>query len=67
MTTVDRLIQWLLTQDPNKRVLVMHAYDAGGYMGTATEMTDLVIPEGDHQYSPNVDVFDDAIWFGERG
>jgi len=64
MTTVEQLIQWLLTQDPNKEVFVMREYYHG--WSYATEMTELVLPEGEHQYSPNVDIFDTSIWFGER-
>jgi hypothetical protein len=68
MTTVEQLIQWLYTQDPNKTVLVMREYDCGGYMGYTTEMVDLVLPkDGDFGYSPNIDVFNTSIWFGERG
>jgi hypothetical protein len=63
MTTVSQLIQWLYTQDPNKSVLVMreHCRD----WSTWTEMEELVLPD-EHDYSPNVDIFDNAIWFGER-
>jgi len=67
MTTVEQLIQWLYTQDPNKTVLVMREYDCGGYMGYSTEMTELVLPDpNQYDYSPNVSVFDTSIWFGER-
>lgn len=64
MTTVDRLIQWLLTQDPNKKVCVLREAD---YMGSATEIVDLRLPTEENKYDVNVDVFDDSIWFGERG
>jgi hypothetical protein len=39
-----------------------HGWDTG------TEMVDLVLPkDGDFGYSPNIDIFDTSIWFGERG
>ncbi len=63
-TTVKQLIEWLKTQDENKTVSVMREYYDG--YGYTTEFVDLVIPEGEYQYSPNVDVFDTWISFGER-
>jgi hypothetical protein len=63
MTTVKELIEWLKTQDENKRILVIREYDSGYY--TSTEMVDLILPD-EFGYSPNVDIFDNTIWFGER-
>lgn len=67
MTTVSQLIQWLYTQDPNKKVLVMHETDCRGGYGTETFMEDLRLPTEENKYDVNVDVFNDSIWFGERG
>jgi hypothetical protein len=64
-TTVKQLIEWLKTQDENKPIHVMREYHCGGYMGYATEFVDLVIPD-EHDYSPNADVYDTWISFGER-
>lgn len=64
-TTVAQLIEWLKTQDQNKMVCVVREYDAGGYMGTATEMVDLELPD-EWGYSDTIDVFDNQIWLGER-
>lgn len=65
MTNVAQLIEWLKTQDQNKIVFVVREYDAGGYMGSATEWVDLKLPD-EWGYSDNIDVFDDQIWFGEK-
>lgn len=67
MTTVSDLIQWLYTQDPNKKVFVMHEIDSRGGYGTETYFEDLRLPTEENKYDVNVDIFGDQIWFGERG
>ena len=67
MTTVETLIQWLLTQDPNKKVFVMHEVDGPGGYGTETYFEDLRLPTEENKYDVNVEVWEDAIRFGERG
>ncbi len=67
MTTVETLIQWLLTQDPNKKVFVMHEIDSCGGYGTDVYFEDLRLPTEENKYDVNVDVFRDEIRFGERG
>jgi hypothetical protein len=62
-TNVKELIEWLKTQDENKKVFVMKEKYVG-YSYT-TEFDDLVLPDK-YGYSPNVDIFDNMIWFGER-
>ena len=67
MITVGQLVEWLLTQDQNKKVCVMHEVDGRGGYGAETYMEDLRLPTEENKYDVNVDVFDDQIWFGERG